>query len=105
MFPLMLDGPLVRRGGERWQTPSWLQPARSVDRFFAMNLSLSLQAMATRFELVLSGEDGRALRAAGEEALQEIERIEGQLSFYRADSEIATINRLAGRLRPGRLQI
>ena len=93
----MLDGPLVRRGGERWQTPSLLQPARSVDRFFAMNLSLSLQAMATRFELVLSGEDGRALRAAGEEALQEIERIEGQLSFYRADSEIATINRLAGR--------
>jgi thiamine biosynthesis lipoprotein len=67
-----------------------------VDQFFVMNLSLSLQAMATRFELVLSGEDGRALRAAGEEALQEIERIEGQLSFYRADSEIATLNRLGG---------
>jgi thiamine biosynthesis lipoprotein len=53
---------------------------------------LSLEAMATRFELVLYGDDPIRLRAAGEQALHEIERLEGQLSFYRADSEVAWIN-------------
>jgi thiamine biosynthesis lipoprotein len=55
-------------------------------------VTLSLHAMATRFELVLHGADEVRLRAAGEEALQEIERLEAQLSFYRADSEITWIN-------------
>ncbi len=48
--------------------------------------------MGTRFELLLCGEDAVALRAAGEEALNEIERLEAQLSLYRADSEISRIN-------------
>ena len=48
--------------------------------------------MATRFEFVLLGKDPVRLRAAGEEALNEIERVESQLSLYRAGSEIATIN-------------
>ena len=61
-----------------------LEPARMI--------TLSLHAMATRFELVLYGGDPVRLRAAGEQALQEIERLEGQLSFYRPDSEIAWIN-------------
>ncbi len=67
-----------------------------------VKVSLSLQAMATRFELVLAGEDRVALRAAGEEALREIERIEAQLSFYRPDSEIARLNQGAAR-RPVRV--
>jgi len=48
--------------------------------------------MATRFEFVLLGDDAIRLRAAGEEALDEIDRIESQLSLYRAGSEIATVN-------------
>jgi FAD:protein FMN transferase len=56
---------------------------------------LALHAMATRFELVLHGDDPVRLRAAGEEALAEIERLERLLSFYRADSEITAINRRA----------
>jgi FAD:protein FMN transferase len=56
---------------------------------------LSVHAMATRFELVLYGEDSVHLRAAGEEALQEIERLESQLSFYSPSSEISRINALA----------
>jgi len=55
-------------------------------------VTLSLYAMATRFELVLYGRDPVRLRAAGEEALQEIQRCEAQLSFYRSDSEISWIN-------------
>src|SRR5262249_29592116 len=53
---------------------------------------LSLHAMATRFELVLYGDDSGRLRAAGEEALQEIERLDSQLSFYSPSSEISKIN-------------
>jgi FAD:protein FMN transferase len=55
-------------------------------------VTLSLHAMATRFELVLPGDDPVRLRAAGEQALFEIERLETQLSFYRTDSEITWIN-------------
>ena len=48
--------------------------------------------MATRFELVLHGDDRPALRAAGEEALAEISFLEDQLSFYRPHSEIGRLN-------------
>jgi thiamine biosynthesis lipoprotein len=53
--------------------------------------------MATRFELVLQGDDTVGLRAAGEEALAEVERIENQLSLYRPASEIAQLNARAAR--------
>ena len=48
--------------------------------------------MATRFEFVLLGGDPVRLRAAGEEAFDEIDRIEGQLSLYRPGSEISIVN-------------
>ncbi len=53
--------------------------------------------MATRFEFVLYGRDGTALRAAGEEAIELIERLEDQLSLYRPTSEIAHLNARAAR--------
>ncbi len=53
---------------------------------------LALNAMATRFELVLHGEDAVLLRAAGEEALFEIKRLDERLSFYNPNSEISHIN-------------
>jgi FAD:protein FMN transferase len=58
---------------------------------------LARHAMATRFELLLHGEDPVYLRAAGEEALEEIERLEEQLSFYRPSSEISDLNARAAR--------
>ncbi len=58
-------------------------------------VKLARLAMATRFELVLHGENSSSLRAAGEEALAEVERIENQLSLYRPGSEIAQVNSLA----------
>jgi thiamine biosynthesis lipoprotein len=48
--------------------------------------------MATRFEIVLQGASEISLRAAGEEALDEIERLDAQLSLYRSSSEIAHLN-------------
>jgi FAD:protein FMN transferase len=56
-------------------------------------LTVARNAMATRFEFVLVGEHETQLRAAGEEALDEIERVESRLSLYRSGSEIAEINR------------
>lgn len=55
-------------------------------------VTLARNAMATRFELVLHGDDPMALRAAGEEALDEIDRLENRLSLYRPGSEIAQLN-------------
>ena len=58
-------------------------------------IALACQAMATRFEVVLHGEDPARLRAAGEEALQEVERLDALLSLYRPESEISAVNRRA----------
>ena len=60
-------------------------------------VTLARHAMATRFEIVLHGENAPALRAAGEEALHEIDRLEAQLSLYRPASEIARVNANAAR--------
>jgi thiamine biosynthesis lipoprotein len=49
-------------------------------------------AMATRFEIVLPGDDAARLRAAAEEAFDEIDRLEAQLSLFRPTSEIANVN-------------
>jgi FAD:protein FMN transferase len=56
------------------------------------SVAVARQAMATRFEIVLQGGDPVRLRAAGEEALDEVERLEGQLSLYRPTSSIANCN-------------
>lgn len=55
-------------------------------------VQVARNAMATRFEIVLHGSNATMLRAAGEEALDEIARLESQLSLYRPTSEIARIN-------------
>lgn len=60
-----------------------------------MLLRLATHAMGTRFELVLAGEDPVGLRAAGEEALREVEDADQRLSLFRRDSLLAHINRTA----------
>jgi thiamine biosynthesis lipoprotein len=60
-------------------------------------VTLACHAMATRFEVALHGQNPVALRAAGEEALAEIERLENRLSLFRPGSEISEVNaRAAG---------
>ena len=60
-------------------------------------VTLARNAMATRFEIVLHGERPAALRAAGEEALDEIDRLENRLSLYRPGSDIARVNARAAK--------
>jgi len=70
-----------------------------------VSVSVAREAMATRFEIVLHGAHGVALRAAGEEALDEIQRLEAQLSLYQPTSELSFINARAAkesvRVEPG----
>lgn len=58
-------------------------------------MRVARQAMATRFEVVLPGTDVVRLRAAAEEALGEVERLEEMLSPYLETSEVAGLNRRA----------
>ena len=58
--------------------------------------------MACRFELVLHGDDAAWLRAAGEEALNEIERIERRLTIFDPSSEVSRLNARAA-LEPVRV--
>ena len=59
------------------------------------HIAVAREAMATRFEIALHGGNPVALRAAAEEALDEVESIEAQLSLYRPATEIARVNALA----------
>ena len=86
----------VREGrGDRGAGVQLIVP--TADSGFGPPVTLARHAMATRFEVVLYGNDPVRLRAAGEEALNEIERLEAQLSLYRASSEIAHLNARAAR--------
>lgn len=52
--------------------------------------------MATRFEIALHGGDPVRLRAAAEEALDEVQRVERRLSYFDEGSEIRKLNLHAG---------
>ena len=58
-------------------------------------LTVAAEAMATRFEVAIHGAAEATLRAAAEEALGEIARLESMLSLYQPTSEIAHINERA----------
>ena len=53
------------------------------------------EAMATRFEVALHGDDPVRLRAAANEALDEISRLESLLNLHQPTSEIAHCNQRA----------
>jgi thiamine biosynthesis lipoprotein len=69
------------------------QPPKPFPAEFAL-LRFSRRAMATDFEIGLPLGTPRAM-AAAEAALDEIDRLEGQLTVYRDDSEVSRLNRLA----------
>lgn len=60
-------------------------------------MRLGCEAMATRFEAALADGDPARLRAAGEEALAEVKRLDARLSRFRCDSDIGKLNREAAR--------
>jgi len=60
-------------------------------------IAVARHAMNTRFEVLLYGGDVPALRAAAEAALDEVARLESQISPFRPDSEISRANREAAR--------
>jgi len=59
---------------------------------------LARDAMRTRFEIVIAdGGDEADHRAAAEAALDEVERVETQLSAYREDAELYRVNHCAAK--------
>ncbi len=56
---------------------------------------LATHAMATRFEFALYGDNEINLRAAGEEAIAEIEYLHEKFSYFSPSSIVSRINRLA----------
>lgn len=58
-------------------------------------LCLARYAMGTRFEMVLIGDDEVRLRAAGEEALDEIENLDARLDLFKRNSLVCHVNRSA----------
>jgi thiamine biosynthesis lipoprotein len=58
-------------------------------------LRLAAQAMGTRFELLLVGEEEPGLRAAGEAALEEIETLHRLLNLFDKTSFLSHLNRSA----------
>lgn len=56
------------------------------------DVPLACHAMGCRWELLLCGEDPVRLRAAGEEALAEVARLDAQLSLFRPASEVSGLN-------------
>jgi thiamine biosynthesis lipoprotein len=71
-----------------WATIKPVDRERFVYPVSDSGVRLSLDAMATRFELLLP--DGE--RAAGEEAVEEVARIERQLSRFLPGSEVSGLN-------------
>ncbi|MGQ9524003.1 MAG: FAD:protein FMN transferase [Armatimonadota bacterium] len=63
----------------------------------AEQVMLACRAMRCRFELVLYGDDPVRLRAAGEEAMEEVVRLDAQLSAFDPASEISDVNARAYR--------
>lgn len=60
-----------------------------------MIVRLATNAMGTRFEFVLAGEDESHLRATGEEAIEEIQHWHKLLNYFSSDSEVTRINKHA----------
>jgi thiamine biosynthesis lipoprotein len=73
-----------------------LQTPEAVAAGEAVHLRFARQAMATTFEVVLPFGTPHAHVAAGE-ALDEIDRLEDQLTVYRDHSEVSRLNARAGR--------
>lgn len=53
------------------------------------------EAMATVFELYIATDDSEYARQAGQEAFQEVDRLERELSRFISNSDISRLNRLA----------
>ena len=58
----------------------------------AQIVTVAREAMATRFEVALHGDDPARLRAAAEEALDEITRLDSMFCLYQPSSEISHLN-------------
>jgi thiamine biosynthesis lipoprotein len=89
-------GQLARTAGQVAAVLEPVAPSEDSTEEIAL-LRVARRAMATTFEVVLPFGTPDGL-AAAEAALDEIDRIEAQLTVYRETSEVTRLNQLAGRV-------
>jgi thiamine biosynthesis lipoprotein len=79
-----------------WLTsfPRWRGDVSSQDEHGSYWIRVHRQAMACRFEITLAAEDARLVPAA-RTALDEIDRLEDELSVFRETSAVSAVNRRA----------
>jgi thiamine biosynthesis lipoprotein len=76
--------------------PAWAAaPARAQD--LPIRYEASHSVMGTVFTVVAYGRDARYLAQVANQAFEEIDRVDAQMSNYRPESELAGINRSAAR--------
>ena len=87
-------GPMDGRNDSPFPSQSQAAESKSMTDITGMPqpVRLARHAMATRFDWVLWGQAPERLRAAGEEALDEVDSLESALSRYRGSSDIARVN-------------
>jgi thiamine biosynthesis lipoprotein len=72
-------------------------------------LRVTREAMGTEFQIVLSGDDERELERAANYALDEVKRLDGQMSLYDPQSELSWVNAHAAegpvRVEPGLFRV
>src|SRR5688572_21757876 len=90
--------PVAREADEYSMAADSVAPtreARSVSEEWAFP-TVRRTAMGSLWDIYLAGTDRGQLVAAGEEALDEVERLDRQLSHYKDDSDISRLNAHAG---------
>lgn len=75
-----------------WASPGVLKRMSEAERVDSCIIRLARVSMGTRFELMLCGTDPDYLGDVGHLALDEVERLESQLSHYRSDSDVCDLN-------------
>lgn len=55
-------------------------------------LRVSREAMGTQFQIIVCGDNERELERAANDALDEVQRLDRQMSAYRRDSELSFVN-------------
>jgi thiamine biosynthesis lipoprotein len=71
----------------------WMVSTAALQAGETLRLEDSQDAMGTSFSIVLYGSDAFRMRAASEQAFEEVRRLERMLSNYRKESEWSEVNR------------
>lgn len=92
---LAISGAPAAKSGERAAKPHPPGAAQAVAQPELLRVEDNFDAMGTTYSIVAYGTDRFKLRAAVEQASDEVNRLDRMMSNYRPDSELSQVNRYA----------